>query len=65
MYDLLIMKLKMFTTSKIFEYMSYWNKKTECKWKPTVSKNLITFSTSSTEGYTVSSQVLMPVPETD
>ena len=31
----------------------------------TVSKNMITFPTSPSEGYTVSSKFLMPVPETD
>ena len=39
--------------------------KKECKLKSTVSKNLITFPTSSPEGYTVSKKVLMPVLETD
>ena len=39
--------------------------KEECKLKPTVSKSLITFSTSTSEGYTVSRKFLMAVAETD
>ena len=44
---------------KFYQFLPHY-----CKWKPTVSKNLITPPTSS-EGYTVSRKVLISVPKTD
>ena len=49
---------------KFWQYLTHY-----CKWKPTVSQNVIIFATSSSEGYTVVQKTpevdWTKVPETD